>query len=88
MESGFSLLIDDSGAGGMSGAFLQGTDVDRLARTTGAQRAYARASPDRAVILLLDPGKDASVTLAPDWREQRRQTLPGVMALFAERVVK
>lgn len=83
-KAGLALIGDSP----VRGAFLQGDDVKQLAQTTGAQRTYARASADDAVILLIDPQKDASVVLEAGWREHRRQARPGAMAVFATRTAK
>jgi hypothetical protein len=69
----------------VGGEFLEGDAVGRLAATAGAQRVYARATADEAVILQLDPGPSPSLTWQAEWKEVRREAIPGVVLVRARR---
>lgn len=67
------------------GEFLEGARVARVARTAGAQRAFARVSSDLATVLLVDPSGVPSVSWVAGWRETHRSAVPGAVVAIAAR---
>jgi hypothetical protein len=63
-----------------AGEFVEGTQVDRVARITGGRAVFARISDTAATILVVDPQQPA-VTWTAGWVEERRAGVPGVLIL-------
>lgn len=80
-QTGLALVPDAAS----TGEFLEGASVARVARTEGAQRAFARVSGDQATILLVGPAGLTSVTWVTGWREIRRGAVPGALVATAAR---
>ena len=75
-------LIGETAGGG---EFLQAQAVARVARTEGAQQAYARVTADEATVLLVNPGASPSITWQTDWKETRREAIAGAALAQARR---
>lgn len=67
------------------GELLEGRQLAEIIQTPPARAAFGRVTADRAVVLLIDPRPQASLTLATGWKEARRSGVPGVQILFLER---
>lgn len=80
-KAGLALVGD----AGRTGEFLRGDGVSRVAALDGTGRAYARVTADAATLLVVNPGPSASITWRPDWKETRRDTVPGALLVQANR---
>lgn len=69
----------------LTGEFLQGDAVGRVARIEGTRRAYARVSGAEATLLLIDPTPSPSITWHSEWKETGREQIAGVLRVDARR---
>ena len=69
----------------VDGELRERAQIADIMPTPPARAAFGRVTADRAVVLLIDPRPQASLTLATGWKEARRSGVPGVQILFLER---
>jgi hypothetical protein len=80
-QLGLALLTDVP----LDGEFVVPPRLDRIAKVSGARAAFGRVGTREAVILLIDPAPNVSVTFAAGWKETRRTGVPGVQIVLSER---
>lgn len=67
------------------GRFVQGRDLDPIARASGARAAFARVFAGEAWLLLVDARPESSARWAEPWRQAARQHAGGLTLLRARR---
>jgi hypothetical protein len=80
-KAGLALVPDDV----ITGEFVEGEAVARVATAKGARRTYARVSEKQASVLLVDPAPSVQITWSSEWRETRRNAAPGTILATAVR---
>ena len=80
-QLGLMLLNDVA----LEGRFVQGADIASVSHPSGVRSAFGRVTADRAVIALIDPAANVSLSFATGWKETRRSGVPGVQIVLAER---